>query len=76
MPALSSNRVIPLNSDVDGPSKDEFAQILKTLADDLEAEVCNALLNEDVKLAERLKLQSSRTKKLMNSIKSSAVDFV
>ena len=64
MPAISSNRITQaIPCDAASISREACGQ-LEQLLSDLEGEVCNALLEENVKLAERLVLRQAQVRKL------------
>lgn len=64
MPAISSNRIAhpPVRGSMSTVS--EALRQLEQLQDDLEAEVCGALLEDDVARAERLVRTQARVRKL------------
>ena len=68
MPQISSNRMTQPIADNTSSALVEAAQFLETLAQDLDQEICKALLEENNDLAERLNISFTQAKKLAKTI--------
>ncbi len=72
MPQLSSNRMAQPATDDAGSALLEMAQFLETLTQTLDQEICNALLEENNDLAERLNISFKQAKKLAQALADSS----
>ncbi len=72
MPQISSNRMAQLVTDNTSSALVETAQFLETLTQSLDQEICNALLEENNDLAERLNISFMQAKKLAKSFADSS----
>ena len=68
MPQLASNRVTHFSADDLGSADEEVAHLLQTLTQNLDQEICNALLEENNDLAERLNISFTQAKKLTRAL--------
>lgn len=64
MPQMSTNNLHPKTAIGQPETAAEAALLLLRIADELEGEICRALLDGDVDLAQRLALPQARLKKL------------
>lgn len=72
MPQISSNRMAQPITDNTSSALVEVAQFLDTLTQNLDQEICNALLEENNDLAERLNISFMQAKKLAKTIADSS----
>ncbi|WP_171103042.1 hypothetical protein [Ruegeria sp. HKCCD7255] len=71
MPQISSNNLNHVAPVSEVNSSTETASALLSLANQLEDEICRALLNDDVALAERLVVPKTQLMKLSREFSSS-----
>ena len=72
MPQISSNRMAQPITDSTSSTLVDAAQLLETLTQNLDQEICNALLEENNDLAERLNISFTQAKKLAKLIADSS----
>lgn len=71
MPQISSNNLNRAALVIEAGNPTETASALLSLANQLEDEICRALLNDDVELAERLVVPKTQLMKLSQEFYSS-----
>ncbi len=70
MPQISSNKTPQLISSNQRSVVVEVSRFLKELSQHLDDEICNALLEENNELAERLNLHFTKAKRLANELQT------